>query len=163
MKNIIVTGAAQGIGFYFVKQLLADGYNVTVLDLDIDNLNELATTYNRTLFPLVCDVRNKDSVAECIKQSADKFGGVDCAVHNACRCTFYCMENTSEEIYRDVLNVNYFGALYLTQAVIPYMKKAKKGKIIFTSSGVGIMGFVNISPYASSKGAIEALAAIYSQ
>ena len=54
--------------------------------------------------------------------------------------------------------MNYYGALRLTRAVIPHMKNKNNGKIIFTSSGVGIMGFVNISPYASSKGAIESLA-----
>jgi NAD(P)-dependent dehydrogenase (short-subunit alcohol dehydrogenase family) len=68
------------------------------------------------------------------------------------------MEQTKEETYHDVMNINYFGALHLSQAVLPYMKNQKNGKVIFTSSGVGVTGFVNISPYASSKGAIEALA-----
>lgn len=158
MKNIVVTGAAQGIGYYFVTQLLEDGHNVTVLDLDISNLKELNNTYQKTLFSKECDVRDADAVAKCVKESSDKFGGIHCAVHNACKCTFDCMEDTSEDNFRDVFDVNYFGALHLTQAVIPYMKKSQKGKIIFTSSGVGVMGFVNISPYASSKGAIEALA-----
>ena len=46
----------------------------------------------------------------------------------------------------------------LAKTVLPYMRKAKKGRIIFTSSGVGVTGFANISPYAASKGAIESLA-----
>lgn len=157
MKNVVITGAAQGIGYYLVKQLLADGYHVTVLDLNTENLNELGNEYEM-LLPLVCDVRDQESVALCIEESVKRFGSVDYAIHNACRCTFDSMENTSEDIYRDVMDVNYFGALHLAKAVIPYMKTQKQGKIIFTSSGVGIMGFVNISPYASSKGAIEALA-----
>ena len=56
------------------------------------------------------------------------------------------------------MDVNYFGALRLAKTVLPYMQKAKKGRIIFTSSGVGVTGFANFSPYATSKGAIEALA-----
>ena len=56
------------------------------------------------------------------------------------------------------MDVNYFGALRLTKTVLPYMQKAKKGRIIFTSSGVGVTGFADISSYAASKGAIEALA-----
>ena len=56
------------------------------------------------------------------------------------------------------MDVNYFGALRLAKTVLPHMRKAQKGRIIFTSSGVGITGFSNISPYASSKGAIESLA-----
>lgn len=68
------------------------------------------------------------------------------------------MEKSGEEVYRDVMEVNYYGALHLSRAVLPYMKSKGCGKIIFTSSGVGVMGFLNISPYASSKGAIESLA-----
>ena len=68
------------------------------------------------------------------------------------------MESTTDETYHQVFNVNYFGALNLSRAVLPYMKEKNNGKIIFTSSGVGVMGFVNISPYASTKGAIESLA-----
>lgn len=157
MKNIIITGAAQGIGYYLVKQLLEDQFNVTVLDIDIDNLKGLSKEWP-SLLTLVCDVRDANRIKECVKESVQKFGSVDCAIHNACRCTFGPMNITEVATYRDVFDVNYFGALYLSQAVLPYMKQQKGGKIIFTSSGVGIMGFANISPYASSKGAIEALA-----
>lgn len=51
-----------------------------------------------------------------------------------------------------------FGALRLAKTVLPVMRKQKRGRIIFTSSGVGVTGFANISPYSASKGAIEALA-----
>lgn len=54
--------------------------------------------------------------------------------------------------------VNYFGALRLAKSVLPYMVTQKSGRVIFTSSGVGVTGFMGISPYASTKGAIEALA-----
>jgi NAD(P)-dependent dehydrogenase (short-subunit alcohol dehydrogenase family) len=71
---------------------------------------------------------------------------------------FDCEADTDYEVYRKVMDVNYYGALRLSKIVLPYMRKAKKGRVIFTSSGVGVTGFGNISPYASSKGAIEALA-----
>lgn len=66
--------------------------------------------------------------------------------------------DTSYEVYQKVMDINYFGALRLVKTVMPYMRKAKKGRVIFTSSGVGVTGFANISPYASTKGAIESLA-----
>lgn len=157
MKNIVITGAGTGIGYFVVKQLLRDGFNITAFDLNIDNLASLEKDYN-TLLSIKCDVRDAAQVADGVKASVERFGSVDCAVHNACICTFNAMEDTADDTYRDVLNVNYFGALYLTRAVVPYMKKQNNGKIIYTSSGVGVMGFVNISPYASSKGAIESLA-----
>lgn len=61
-------------------------------------------------------------------------------------------------MYEQVFDVNYYGGLRLAKTVLPYMRAKKKGKIIFTSSGVGVTGFIGISPYASTKGALEALA-----
>ncbi|NLL50358.1 MAG: SDR family NAD(P)-dependent oxidoreductase, partial [Eubacteriaceae bacterium] len=88
----------------------------------------------------------------------ERFGVLDIAIHNACMCTFKSEPETDYEVYRQVMDVNYYGALRLAKLVLPEMRKAGAGKIIFTSSGVGVTGFGNISPYASSKGAIEALA-----
>ena len=157
MKDIVITGAADGIGYYLVRQLLLEGYNVTVLDLNIDNLSELCKKYS-SLSAKVCDVRDLRQMKECVSESVKKYGRIDCAIHNACLCTFASMEQTEEKTYHDVIDVNYFGALHLSQVVLPYMKDQRSGRVIFTSSGVGVMGFVNISPYASSKGAIESLA-----
>jgi len=157
MKNIMITGAGSGIGYYLVRQLLTDGYNVTVLDVDTDNLGDLCSRYD-SLLTMACDVRDFARMKACAEQSAGRFGSIDCAIHNACLCTFRSMTDTDEQTYRDVFDVNYYGALHLTRAVLPYMKRQGGGKVIFTSSGVGVMGFVDISPYASSKGAIEALA-----
>lgn len=89
---------------------------------------------------------------------AASFQTIDIAIHNACRCTFDSMADTADEIYQEVFDVNYFGALRLSRAVLPYMRAQHCGRVVFTSSGVGVMGFANISPYASSKGAVEALA-----
>lgn len=158
MSNIIISGANRGIGYYIVEQLLADGNNVAVLDIETNNLNELHKQYGEKLSSYICDIRDNESVEKSVNHIMEKFETVDIAVQNACLCTFQSFENTNENTYKDVFDVNYFGALRLSKAVIPYMKKQKNGKIIFTSSGVGVTGFVNISPYASSKGAIEALA-----
>lgn len=130
---------------------------MTVLDIQIDNLNSLCKEYN-SLHPIVCDVRDLEQMKVCVNKSVKKFGSIDCAIHNACLCTFESMELTKEETFHNIMDVNYYGALHLAQAVLTYMKEHKAGKVIFTSSGVGTTGFVNISPYASSKGAIEALA-----
>lgn len=66
--------------------------------------------------------------------------------------------DTELETYRDVFEVDYYGALRLVKRVVPYMVKQNRGRILFTSSGVGVTGFMNISPYSSTKGALESLA-----
>lgn len=158
MANIVITGANRGIGYFFVEQLLKDGNKVAVFDLDTNNLKKLKTEHENSLLYFEVDVRNQDDLHNAVKRVISEFFVIDIAVHNACKCTFEAESSTDFDTYRDVLDVNYFGALRLAKSVLPYMVEHKKGKIIFTSSGVGVMGFTCISPYASSKGAIEALA-----
>lgn len=156
MSNILITGANQGIGYFMVKELLSCGNSVTVLDLETDRLAELKKDFPDTLLPIKADVCSAEEVASAVKTAVTLFGKLDIAVHNACLCTFKSLEETDLNIFRKVMDVNYFGAVRLTKAVIPHMNSG--GRVIFTSSGVGITGFSDISPYASSKGAIEAFA-----
>ena len=158
MANILVTGANQGIGWHLVRQLLEDGHSAAVLDLETKGLEELAGQYPGRLYPFVCDVRDEERVRQCVREAEERMGTVDLAVHNACLCTFQNFEQSEDDLYRRVLDVNYFGALHLARAVLPVMEARGRGKIIFTSSGVGVTGFSGISPYASGKGALEALA-----
>lgn len=158
MSNIIITGANQGIGYYMTERFLSEGHSVGVLDLETGHLQSLKETYGDHLLFYICDIRDNSVVASCVGQIADQFQTIDIAIHNACSCTFAPMESTSEETYKEVFETNYFGALRLAREVVPYMSRQRKGRIIFVSSGVGVMGFYNISPYASSKGAIESLA-----
>lgn len=156
-NNIIITGANQGIGYYMTEKLLAEGNRVSVLDIETDNLEKLKKKYDSLIFFKV-DLRNNDAVKAAVDKAVVEFGTIDIVVHNACKCTFESEKETDFDTYKDVFEVNYFGALRLVKCVAPYMTAQKKGRVIFTSSGVGVTGFINISPYSSTKGALEALA-----
>lgn len=158
MSNIIITGANQGIGYYLAVSLLEKGHYVSIFDIETDNLKALKNQYKNKLLTFVCDMRDSDAVEKSVERTVETFKTIDIAIHNACLCTFDSVLDTEEKVYADVFDVNYFGALRLSKAVLPYMADLGGGKVIFTSSGVGVMGFTNISAYASSKGAIEALA-----
>lgn len=158
MADILIVGANQGIGYYLTKRLLELGNSVTVLDIQINAIEKLKEKYPETLLPVIADALNLSDIENGVCQAVKHFGNIDIAVYNACLCTFESAYDSSFEVYRKVMDVNYFGALRLAKTVLPYMREARKGRIIFTSSGVGVTGFANISPYASSKGAIESLA-----
>lgn len=158
MAHILIVGADQGIGYYLAERLLETGNFVTVLDLQTDAVASFKEKYPKTVLPVVADARNLSSIEHGVQQAMEQFGDIDIAIHNACLCTFESEPDTGFEVYQNVMDVNYFGALRLAKTVLPHMRKAKKGRVIFTSSGVGVTGFSNISPYASSKGAIESLA-----
>lgn len=158
MSNILIVGANQGIGYYMVIRLLEKGNKVAVLDIQDEHISELKDRYQDSLFVIRADATDEESLSEGIKKAIKEFGNIDIAIHNACLCTFVSEQDTDYEVYKKVMDVNYFGALRLSKLVLPFMRERKQGRIIFTSSGVGVTGFGNISPYASSKGAIEALA-----
>lgn len=158
MANIIITGANQGIGYYLAEQLLKDGNKVAVLDIETDNLKGLVQAFPKQLLCYKADVCDDTQINAAVKEIAAAFHSIDIAIHNACLCTFDNEHNTTLDVYEQVFNVNYYGGLRLAKSVLPYMQTQKKGKIIFTSSGVGVTGFIGISPYASTKGALESLA-----
>lgn len=153
--NVLITGANEGIGYYTVTELLSQGYTVSVLDIEITNLQDLQKRYPDNLLSLVCDIRKTESVANAVKQSFEKYGEIDIVIHNACVCTFQSIMETENSVFENIFDVNYFGAIRLIKSVIPCMSN---GKIMLVSSGIGVTGFHNITPYASSKGALEALA-----
>lgn len=158
MSNILIVGANRGIGYYLVNRLLEKGDKVCVLDIQIDQIEELKKSYPDTLLGVLADAADDITLADGVSKAITFLGKIDIAIHNACICTFESEADTEFEVYEQVMNVNYFGALRLSKIVLPYMREEKKGRIIFTSSGVGVTGFGEISPYASSKGAIESLA-----
>jgi len=158
MYRIILTGGNEGIGFHMTVQFLKDGHRVAIIDLNVDNLYSLKETYNENLLLFKFDVSDPQAVIQSANETVSAFGGIDCAIHNACKCLFTSLEATSNSEYKSVFDVNYFGAINLTRAVLPAMKEQSNGRVFYTSSGAGVMGFINISAYASSKGALESLA-----
>ncbi len=158
MANIVILGANQGIGYYLVERLLEQNHSISVLDIDVSAVRELQMQYPDKVLAITADAQDVDSIEDGIARTIEKFKNIDIAIHNACLCTFQNEQDVDYEVYQKVMDTNYFGALRLAKTVLPYMRAVKKGRIIFTSSGVGVTGFANISPYAASKGAIESLA-----
>lgn len=158
MANVLIIGANQGIGYYLAERLLESGNTVTVLDIEINAIEILKEKYQKQVLSIVADARDLHSIENGVYQAIGNFGDIDIAIHNACLCTFESEHDTGYDVYQDVMDVNFFGALRLVKTVLPHMRQAKKGRILLTSSGVGVTGFANISPYAASKGALESLA-----
>ncbi|MFT8316306.1 MAG: SDR family NAD(P)-dependent oxidoreductase [Clostridium sp.] len=158
MNTLLITGGNEGIGYFMARQWLENGNCVSVLDLNCENIDKLKETYSKTLLSFKCDVCDTESVKMAVNQTNAQFGSINYAVHNACLCLFKSFEEHNIEDFDRVMDVNFHGAINLAKAVLPVMKMQRQGKICFTSSGVGVTGYINISSYACSKGAIESLA-----
>lgn len=157
-KIMLITGANKGIGFHMVSEWLKRGNTAIVFDLACNEVDQLKTQYPGRLKTLVCDVSDYFTVVKRIEEIKEEFKTIDIAVHNACICIFKNIEQHSIDEYRNVMDVNFIGAVNLTKAILPIMNKRKGSRICFTSSGVGVTGYQSISGYAASKGAIEAFA-----
>ena len=121
-------------------------------------MEKLKKNYPDKLISITADAAKDEDIKNGVSETIKQFGKIDIAIHNACLCTFESESNSNYEIYSKVMDINFFGALRLSKAVLPEMRKQGFGRVIFTCSGVGVTGFGNISTYASSKGAIESLA-----
>lgn len=159
MNNVmLITGANKGIGYYMAKSWLEKGNIAIVLDICCTEIDKLKVQYNDNLITYVCDISDYKSVKRYVDDAINIVENIDIAVHNACICVFKGLEQHEIEEYIRIYKVNFIGAVNITKIILPYMIENNKGRICYTSSGVGITGYTNISGYASSKGAIESFA-----
>jgi len=152
-RNIIISGANNGIGLAMAKALLEMGERVAALDLSLNHLDRS----NPNLLTYVCDVTNPQRVEAVVAEILEQWGSVDILINDACLALFTPFEKRSIQDIRSEFEVNYFGYLNLIRAVLPYMKKQGHGIVHNFSSGVGFTGMPGMIGYTSTKGAIEAM------
>jgi NAD(P)-dependent dehydrogenase (short-subunit alcohol dehydrogenase family) len=152
-RNIVITGANNGIGLSMAKSLLEMGDRVAALDLSVSHLDES----NPNLLTFVCDVTDAQRVKAVVGEIIAKWGSVDILVNDACLALFTRFDQRSLQDIRREFEVNYFGYLNLIRAVVPIMVKQGNGIVHNFSSGVGFTGMPGMVGYTSTKGAIEAM------
>ncbi|MEO6818880.1 MAG: SDR family oxidoreductase [Ginsengibacter sp.] len=156
MKNIIITGAAKGIGKACVEYFLNNGENVIALDIDEKALSEL-NTENLKLKIFTCDVSNAGSVEQTIQKAIEAFGEIDVLINNAGIQRYSTVTETSEEEWDLVINVNLKSAFLCSKYAIPSMQKKGKGVVINVSSVQAFITQQKVAPYTTSKTAMLGL------
>lgn len=154
-KIWFITGVSTGIGRELAEQAALAGNTVigTVRKQDqIEAVNNLVT--GKT-FGYILDVNNHAKVTEVINEIATKFGKIDVLVNNAGYGLFGGIEEVTIQEARDQMETNFFGALAVTQAVLPIMRQQKSGHIIQISSIAGLTGTAGLGIYNASKHAME--------
>ena len=152
-RNIVLTGANNGIGLAMTKSLLQSGDHIAALDLSLENLEQP----NPSLLAFICNVTDPQQVGAVVDELVQRWGRIDILINNACLALFTRFEERTIEDIRREFEINYFGYLNLIQAVLPVMKKQGHGVIHNFSSGVGFTGMPGMIGYTSTKGAIEAM------
>jgi NAD(P)-dependent dehydrogenase (short-subunit alcohol dehydrogenase family) len=162
-KTWFITGASRGFGREWTIAALERGDSVAGTARDTSTLDDLAARYAATLLPLKLDVTDKDAVATAVKDAHDRFGRLDVVVNNAGYGQFGMIEEISEQEARDQFETNVFGALWVTQAALPYLREQGSGHILQVSSIGGISAFPNIGMYNASKWALEGMSQALAQ
>ncbi|QLH78362.1 SDR family NAD(P)-dependent oxidoreductase [Halosimplex rubrum] len=149
-----ITGASRGMGAEFATAALDAGRAVVATGRDTDDVAEAVGEWDDLLVAEL-DV-TKPADAESATQAAmDRFGRIDVLVNNAgISYKGFFEEMTIDEI-KHQLEVNLFGQMYVTRAVLPVMRDQRSGHIISISSGAGLSGFAFSSAYATSKFGVE--------
>lgn len=164
-KVIIVTGSGSGFGKLTAKTLAKKGEKVyasmrNITTKNKKNAQELtnwASDNSCKLEVIELDVTDSKSVHRAIDQILEKEGVIDVVINNAGGGGMGVLESYNDEQFKKTFDVNLFGVINVTKAVIPSMREHKKGLIINVSSAVGRFGFPLMAPYVSSKWAVEGL------
>ncbi|WP_118972937.1 SDR family NAD(P)-dependent oxidoreductase [Taibaiella koreensis] len=156
-KTIFITGASKGFGKIWAEAFLQRGDNVIATARNPESLNDLVSTYGANVLPLKLDVTDRDAVFAAVKEGRDHFGRIDVLLNNAGFGLFGAVEETTEQQARDQFETNFFGLLWVTQAIIPVMREQQSGHIIQLSSVLGVVTFPTLGIYNASKFAVEGL------
>jgi len=156
-KTILISGASKGFGKIWAETFLAKGYKVAATARNIDTLADLKAQYGDAILPLTLDVNKRDDSFALVEKVKQHFGTIDILINNAGYALNGAVEEASETEARAQFETNFFGTLWLTQAVLPIMREQKSGHIIQVSSILGIATLPNLGLYNASKFAVEGL------
>src|SRR5215210_7257785 len=162
-KTWFITGASRRFGREWAEAALERGDKVAATARDPHTLDDLTATYGDAVLPLKLDVNDRQADVAAVQQAAEHFGRLDVVVNNAGYGHFGMVEELSEEEARAQLETNLFGALWVTQAALPYLREQGSGHILQVSSIGGISAFPGIGMYHASKWALEGLSQALAQ
>ena len=154
-KVWFITGTSKGFGRVWAEAALARGDRVAATARNVETLKPLVERYGDLVAAISLDVTDKAAVAAAVAEAIARFGRIDVAVNNAGYGLFGAIEEVSETEARAQIETNLFGALWVTQAVLPHMRGQGSGHILQVSSIGGVNAFPTIGLYHASKWALE--------
>lgn len=156
-KTALITGGASGIGAATAGILLKRGWQVAIVDLNVDPAAERAAAHPDRMLLIQTDVRAPGAPAAACDQVAKQWGGIDLLVNCAGVNRHAPLESLSLEDWSFVLDVNLTSTFLFMQAAAQHMLKAGSGAIVNISSIAGSRGNPDRSAYAATKAAVNSL------
>jgi NAD(P)-dependent dehydrogenase (short-subunit alcohol dehydrogenase family) len=154
-KVWFITGTSRGFGRVWAEAALARGDSVAATARNVKSLSGLTEKFGDRVATYALDVTDRDAVFKTVADAQKRFGRIDIAVNNAGYGLFGAIEEVSEAEARAQIETNLFGALWVTQAVLPIMRSQKSGHILQVSSIGGVNAFPTVGLYHASKWGLE--------
>ncbi|MEO6701125.1 MAG: SDR family oxidoreductase [Jatrophihabitantaceae bacterium] len=156
-KTWFITGASRGFGREWAIAALERGDSVAATARETSTLDDLAERFGAALLPLKLDVTDRAAAFDAVAQAHSRFGRLDVVVNNAGYGQFGMVEEVTEQQARDQIETNLFGALWVTQAALPFLREQRSGHILQVTSIGGITAFPFVGMYHASKWALEGI------
>ncbi|HEY0278848.1 MAG TPA: SDR family oxidoreductase [Solirubrobacterales bacterium] len=154
-RTWLITGTSRGFGREWAAAALERGDKVVGTARDTSTNDDLVARYPDTFRVLQLDVTDRAAAFAAVEQAHDHFGELDIVVNNAGYGHFGAIEELSESDARDQIETNLFGALWVTQAALPYLRERRAGHILQVSSIGGVSAFPTVGIYHASKWGLE--------
>ena len=160
-KTALITGGAKGIGRAAALKMASLGARVVVTDIDEKALREVESELGEGHLTLRCDVADEASVRDTVKRVEEAFGCIDILVNNAgiFKEGVTPFVEQTPEIWKRKIDINIWGVLYMTSAVLPGMYSRGYGKIVNVGSVAATYGIINMVDYSMTKGAVVSFTA----
>jgi NAD(P)-dependent dehydrogenase (short-subunit alcohol dehydrogenase family) len=159
MANItwFITGASRGLGLEIAKAAFIAGHNVIATARSTDGVKEKisASDHADALLVLKLDVTEAMSIKNAVNKAREAFGNIDILVNNAGYGQLGSFETISADAVQRQFNVNVFGLMEVSRAVLPLMRSQERGHIFNIASIAGAKGYSGASIYCASKFAVE--------
>jgi len=153
-KVYFITGAGRGMGVDFVRAALAAGHQVVATGRRLDAVAQAVGAADNLLV-VKLDITDPADAEAAVQAAVERFGRIDVLINNAASFQAGFFEEISPEQFRAQIEVNFFGALNVTRAVLPVMRRQRGGQVVTISSTAGIVAGEFTSAYAASKFALE--------
>lgn len=154
-KVVVVTGGTDGIGKALVESLLGMGAKIATCGRNHDKLYQLQSeNASQPLHTMVCDVSIENDCRRFIETTLKAFGHIDILINNAGISMRALLKDAEIEVFRKVMDTNFFGSLYCTKYALPSLIE-QKGIIVGVSSIAGYRGLPGRSGYSASKFALQ--------
>ncbi|SOD60518.1 short chain dehydrogenase [Streptomyces zhaozhouensis] len=153
----LITGASRGLGRAFAEIALAAGDRVVAFSRTVGAMDDLAAAHRDRLLAFALDVTDRAAVFAAVSEAVARYGRLDIVVNNAGFLTMGMVEEFTEEQARAQFEVNFFGALWVSQAVLPTLRAQRSGHLVQISSVGALVGHPLTGLYSASKAALEGM------